>query len=423
MGLTMNERKSLINVLAPQYQKAARKEKHLILDQFILVTRYNRSYASFLLSHHGKKSLISPNLSIVADATKSSPRSYKKTYDLKVLNALKKIWFILDCICGKRLAPLLPEIIPVLERHNEIHLDPLTRQKLQNISSATIDRLLRDQKRAFLLSSKSKTKPGTLLKNQIPIRTFADWDDLRPGFVEIDLVAHEGGDPRGEFIQTLDVTDVATGWTETQAVKNKAQIWVFNALKDISTRLPFRLLGIDSDNGGEFINAPLLRYCQAEKITFTRGRAYRKNDNCYVEQKNYSVVRRAVGYYRYESEQELKVLNELYCYLRLYTNYFQPCMKLIEKEKVGSKVKKKYDEARTPYRRVIESEQVSKEEKEEVKKEYEKLNPAQLKREISRLQQELIEIGERKRKSSKEEKERMAEEEKEKEKRVGVSKR
>ena len=282
--------------------------------------------------------------------------------------------------------------------------------------------MLRDEKRAFLLSSRSKTKPGTLLKNQIPIRTWADWDDLRPGFVEIDMVAHEGGDPRGEFIQTLDVTDVATGWTETQAVRNKAQIWVFNALKDISGRLPFKLLGIDSDNGGEFINAPLLKYCQAEKITFTRGRAYRKNDNCYVEQKNYSVVRRAVGYYRYESEQELKLLNELYSHLRLYTNYFQPCMKLIEKEKVGSKVKKKYDEARTPYRRVMESEKVSKEEKEEVKKVYEKLNPAQLKREISRLQQELIEMGERKRKSSKEEQERTVEEEKEKGKRVAVRK-
>ena len=397
MGLTMKEKKSVIKVLAPQYQNSSKKQKQLFLDQFVALTGYNRSYASFLLNHHGKKSFISSSLSVVADASTSSHRTYKKTYDFKVLAALKKIWIIMDCICGKRLAPILPEIIPLLELHNEINLDPLTRQKLFSISSSTIDRLLKDEKRSFGQSARSKTKPGTLLKNQIPIRTFSDWDEKRPGFVEIDLVAHEGGDPRGDFIQTLDVTCVATGWTETQAVQNKAQIWVFNALKEIRQRLPFKLLGIDSDNGAEFINAHLLNYCQANEITFTRGRAYRKNDNCFVEQKNYSVVRRAVGYLRYDTEEELKLLNELYSQLRLYTNYFQPVMKLIEKEKVGSKVKKKYDEARTPYRRVLDSEQVSKEEKEQLKKGYENLNPAWLKREITRLQQELIEMAEKKR--------------------------
>ncbi|HZX14544.1 MAG TPA: transposase, partial [Thermodesulfobacteriota bacterium] len=166
---------------------------------------------------------------------------------------------------------------------------------------------------------------------------------------------HEGGNTSGDYIQTLDVTDVCTGWTEVQAVKNKAQVWVFEALKQIRQRLPFDLLGIDSDNGSEFINDQLYRYCLKEEITFTRARAYRKNDNCYVEQKNWSVVRRALGYLRHDTQQDLEIINQLYAYLRLYTNYFQPVMKLKEKTRIGSRVKKRYDKPKTPYQRVLES--------------------------------------------------------------------
>jgi hypothetical protein len=243
-----------------------------------------------------------------------------------------------------------------------------------------------------MLKGRSHTKPGTLLKNQIPIRTFSEWEDRRPGFVEIDLVGHDGGDARGEFAQTLDVTDVCTGWTETEAVKNKAQAWVFQALQDIRNRLPFDVLGVDSDNGSEFINHHLLRFCSEEKITFTRTRSYRKNDNCFVEQKNYSVVRRAVGYYRYDTEEELRILNELYGYLRLYTNFFQPVMKLMEKTRIGSRVKKKYDKPRTPYQRVIESPHVPEDRKEQLRKQYATLNPAALKRTITKLQQKLLKM-------------------------------
>jgi hypothetical protein len=207
--------------------------------------------------------------------------------------------------------------------------------------------------------------------------------------MEMDLVGHEGGESCGDYIQTLDMTDVCTGWTETQAVKNKAQLWVFEAIEQIRERLPFPLLGIDSDNAGEFINSHLYRYCQKEKITFTRARAYRKNDNCYVEQKNYSVVRRAVGYHRYDTEEEQKLLNELYCHLRFYTNYFQPVMKLLEKARIGSKVTKKYDKPKTPYQRVLESPDVDKEKKKELRHEYAKLNPAELKRQITRIQNKL----------------------------------
>lgn len=396
MRLPMKEKRSITKVIADRYKKASKKEKSAILDEFIRLTGYNRSYGSWLLLSEGKTIQLSSGLSSKGDLLKPSPKTVTRIYDDQVVSALLKVWIIMDQICGKRLAPVLPEIIPRLESFGELKLAKATREKLLNLSAATIDRLLATERQKLALSSRSKTKPGTLLKSQIAIRTFSDWDDLRPGFVEIDLVAHDGGAASGDYLQPLDVTDVATGWTETQAVRNKAQVWVFEAIKLSRQRLPFDLLGIDSDNGSEFINNQLWRYCNEQKITFTRTRSYRKNDNCFVEQKNYSVARRAVGYLRYDSEEELRLLNELYAYLRLYTNYFQPSMKLLEKRREGSQVKKRYDRARTPYQRVIESEPISKGQKQKLKRQYEKLNPAELKRQITRLQNRLIEIADMK---------------------------
>lgn len=232
-----------------------------------------------------------------------------------------------------------------------------------------------------------------MLKRQIPIRTFAEWDDATPGFCEVDLVGHDGGDPRGDFCQTLDLTCVATGWTEMRAVRNKAQVWVFEALKDIRSHLPFPLLGLDSDNGSEFINDQLHRYCVDQKITFTRSRPYRKNDNCFVEQKNWSVIRQQVGYLRYDTPEELKVLAELYGSLRLYVNFFQPQMRLVEKTRQGAKVRKRYDTARTPYQRILASPAVSEDRKEQLTELYRTLNPVQLKRDIGRCQDRLLEIS------------------------------
>jgi hypothetical protein len=194
-------------------------------------------------------------------------------------------------------------------------------------------------------------------------------------------------------VETRHVTDVCTTWTETRAVQNKAQVWVFKALTDIRKALPFQLLGIDSDNGSEFINHELYRYCIQEQITFTRARPTRKNDSCFVEEKNYSVVRRNVGYRRYDTAQEQEALNELYGYLRLYTNYFLPTMKLVSKERIGSQVKKIYDKPTTPYKRVLASPDVNKSDKNRIRKIYGTLNPAQLKRNITRLQEKLLKIG------------------------------
>jgi hypothetical protein len=387
-----------------RYQKERKKQKGFILNEFIELTGYNRSYASHILQAHGKKIRVSNDTVIEGDIRKSTKRKRQRKYGDKVLKGLKKVWGIMDCICGKRLAPILKEIIYILERHKEIRLDRDTRKKLHKISSSTIDRLLAEERKKQNIKGRSHTKPGTLLKSQIPIRTFSEWDEKSPGFVEVDLVGHDGGDARGEFMQTLDVTDICTGWTETQAVRNKAQIWVFEALKDIRGRLPFKLMGIDSDNGSEFINNHLLRFCIEEKITFTRARSYRKNDNCFVEQKNYSIVRRAVGYCRHDTQEEVKLLNEIYGHLRLYTNFFQPVMKLIEKTRIGSKVIKKYDTPpRTPFQRVIESPHISEDRKEALKKQYASLNPAALKRTITKLQDRLIKLVSLKKQSGKQE--------------------
>jgi hypothetical protein len=261
------------------------------------------------------------------------------------------------------------------------------------ISAATIDRLLTDTRKRFRIKGRSTTRPGSLLKKSIPIRTFADWDEAKPGFFELALVSHDGGATRGDFNQSLNFIDISTGWDEIVAVKNKAQVWVFAGIENIKERLPFSILGIDSDNGSEFINAHLLHYCEKEHITFTRSRPYRKNDSCFVEQKNCSVIRRAVGYSRHDTDNELSILNELYSYLRLYVNFFQPVRKLIKKERIGSKVIKRYDEAKTPYRRVLESPHIKDEIKVKIRKEYAMLNPAEIKRKITKLQNRLLKLN------------------------------
>ena len=370
--LTMRQKKAVTKELKDRYQRASKKEKTMLLNELIQLTRYNRSYAARALRIKevlGYMNIGAKRVRLVRDNRKIK-RKKKKIYDEGVLVALKEIWKIGDYICSKRLAPYLSEMIPVLEKWGEIKLDTKVREKLLTISAATIDRLLADTRKKYQIKGRSTTRPGSLLKKSIPIRTFADWDEKVPGFFEVDLVSHDGGAARGDFLQSLNFTDITTGWEEMIAVKNKAQVWVFAGIKIIKERLPFSILGLDSDNGAEFINAHLLRYCAEEHITFTRSRPYRKNDSCFVEQKNWSVIRRTVGYGRYDTDNELNLLNELYGYLRLYVNFFQPVRKLIKKERIGSKVIKRYDEAKTPYRRVLASPDIENEIKVKLKKEY-----------------------------------------------------
>ena len=278
--LTMRQRQAITKELKARYKKATKKEK---------VLRY--------ITTGGKR------IKYILEKKKKKKRA--RIYGHDVFLALKKIWTIFDYLCGKRLAPFISETLEKLEHHREINLEPTVREKLLKVSASTIDRLLKPEKDRYRLGKgRSGTKPGSLLKKAMPIRTFADWDEAKPGFVEADLVGHDGGNSSGDFIQSLNFVDIATCWDIPVACKNKAQVHVFGAIMAASARFPFRIAGIDSDNGSEFINAHMLRYCIENKITFTRSRAYKKNDSCYVEQKNYSVVRRAVGYLRYDSQEE-----------------------------------------------------------------------------------------------------------------------
>lgn len=382
-GLTLAERKAVTKQLFARYTRASKKDKGAILDELCELTGWSRDHARRAFRPSAQP--------------KATPgrRGRPRVYDGDVLEALRFVWATLDAPAGKRLAPFMAEIVEVLERTGELSIAPEVRAKLLEISAATIDRALVVDRKRLEIKGRSGTKPGSLLRAQIPIRTFAEWDEVRPGFLEIDLVGHEGGDPRGEFCQTLTLTDVASGWTEVRALRNKAQRWVHEAMQDLTHTLPFPLLGVDSDNGSEFINNNLFTWCVDHEVTFTRSRPWRKNDNCFVEQKNWAVVRRAAGYLRYDTPEELTTLRELYGHLVPYVNFFQPQMHLLEKTRTGAKVRRRYDRAQTPYRRILASPFVDDRAKQRLTTTYEDLNPAQLKREIARLQADLLKLGRR----------------------------
>jgi hypothetical protein len=337
----MAETRAVTKQMAARYARGTKGEKGRMLDELCALTGWTR--------RHARRTLVR-----AASGTPAAPRKPRaRVYGPEVFEPLRFVWATLGGPAGKRLAPFMAEAVQALERHGELELPPSIRDKLIGISASTIDRMMAPERARLKVKGRSGTKPGSILKRQIPIRTFTEWDDHRPGFCEVDLVAHDGGDPRGEFCQTLTLTCVATGWTEVRAVRNKAQRWCFEALLQVQAAMPFGLLGLDSDNGSEFINKHLFGYCAERGITFTRSRPYHKNDNCYVEQKNWPVVRQSVGYARYDTPAELECLNELYAHLRLYVNFFQPQMKLVAKTRAGAKVSKRFDLARTPYRRVL----------------------------------------------------------------------
>jgi len=312
-----------------------------------------------------------------------------------VVTALEQVWRTANRICGKRLVAVLPQYVCALEKHGEMRLDAATRRLLLQLSPATADRLLRRTRRAERPHGISTTKPGTLLKKMIPVRTFAQWDDARPGFVEVDLVGHGGDSTGGEYLNTLNMVDVKTRWTEFLCLINRSQAATTTAIDACRVRLPYPLLGLDSDNGSEFINGDLNRYCEQAKITFTRCRPYRKNDQAYVEQKNWTAIRQFVGYDRYEGIAAYHAMEALYEPLRLYLNFFQPTMVLISKRREGAKLIKKYDQAKTPYQRVLDAPDVSDDAKQRLTQQYEQLNPAALLRQIEARQEALWRLANR----------------------------
>ncbi len=380
--MSLKSKRELREVLRARYLKANKVEKQKMLDEFTLATGYHRKHAIRVLKSKEQSQ----------NRLKRKTKTYKAVYHGEVVRVLEQIWEVYGRICSKRLQPFLTEGIKVLERCQEIEVSRHTKELLLKISSASIDRCLRPV-RLQTPHGLSTTKPGNLLQQLIPVQTFTSWDAERPGFMEIDLVAHCGNTTAGQYLNTLTCTDICTGWTDVTALLHRSQEAVSEAIQRMRHRLPFPLLGIDSDNGSEFINELLYRYCLEEKITFTRSRPYKKNDQAHVEQKNWSVVRHTVGYDRWETEQELALLESIYDDLRLYINFFQPSFKLIAKQRIGNKTLKRYDPAKTPYQRILERKDISVKAKARLMTLYLQLNPAELRRRIDQKTAKLWKIS------------------------------
>ncbi len=363
--------RSYLRSLQARYAKANKKQKGVMLDEFTQTTGCNRDYAIRLLRERY----------VYTTQPIRHPRACY--YTPEDAAALEHLWELLDELCSKLLKAAIPMVLPQLRQEGTLSISETCAEHLLEISSSSIDRLLA-HRRSTGKRRHGLTKPGTWLKTHIPVRTFAERTATEPGWLDLDLVNHCGGNESGEFAHTLDMVDAYSQWVELRAVRTKAEKLVLEQFALARVELPFPLRGIHSDTGGEFINRQLYDYCGREKLTFTRSRAGKKNDNPQVEQKNYSVVRRLVGYGRYDTEKQVRQLNELYAVARLYINFFKPVMKLVSKQRKGSKVKRVYDEPKTPYQRLLDCPTLSPDAKRQLRATYKRLNLAKLKAELDR---------------------------------------
>lgn len=373
--MSSSARYELARSRASSYVKGSKKVKTGILDEFVAATGVNRKTAIGLLRN--------------PPGTRPKARGKPtKRYGTDVCAALEVLWATCGYISSTRLVPFIPSLLDMLKDAGEWSVSESVRQKLLKISPATCDRLLRPHKRTQR-TGRCMTKPGSMLKAQIPIRTYDDWTETEPGFCEMDLVHHCDDDTNGEYVHSLTLTDVVTGWTENKGLRNRSQTVVLTAVMSIQDRFPFPIKGLDSDSGGEFINAIMLRYCQERKILFTRSRPYKKNDACRVEQKNWSVVRQNVGYDRLEGQEACRALNAFYNVLRIRVNFLQPSQRLIGKQRVGARIRKKYDVAKTPCQRVLDHPCVPEDIKQALRMQLKAIKPMEIAKEILRLREAL----------------------------------
>ena len=404
MGLDMKTRKKVCTEIFRRYQKAGKKGKTKILDEYVSTLNYNRDYLAHILSNWGKthyalssdksvKYITKPSVKGLHKAPGNKKTGRPEKYNKVFVKLLSEIWNLFDFQCGKLLAPLMRGMISFLTVEFDISEELC--MLIKSVSPATIDRKLKKAKERFRIKGISTTKPGSLLKSQIPIRVCFDRDEKKPGFFELDTVSHCGANASGQFCQTLTITDVGSGWTEECALLNNAHRWVKEQIVNTQKNLPFPMLGIDSDNGGEFINRQLLEWCLHSGIKFTRGRPYRKNDNCFVEQKNGDVVRKTVGYARFEGQNALNALSQVYRFLNPLLNYWYPTLRLIAKEKLPSgRYKKIYQkDPKTPCQRLLESKDISEECKVELRKRMALLNPVELKRGLDEARDRLLKLS------------------------------
>ncbi len=373
-NISLESRRELVQAIGERYRAGAREEKLRILGEFVTVTGYHRKHSIRILNS-------------IAPPTAPGRRPRLRLYDESVRQALVVLWEASDRVCGKRLKALLPMLLEALERHGHLRLDDVVRAKLGSASASTIDRLLAEPRGVAGRRHPARVAPA--IRRSIAVRTFADWKEPLPGFMEGDLVAHSGDNVAGSFAHTLVLTDIASGWTECVALAVREGSLVVEALTRLRTTMPFPLRGFDTDNGSEFINEAVLEYCTAAGIEFTRSRPYRKNDQAWVEQKNGSVVRRLVGYRRLEGIAAAEALSRLYAASRLFVNFFQPSFKLAEKQRVGARVRKRYHAPETPCARLLKSDAVPEAMKERLRAVATTLDPLRLLDEIRGVQHQL----------------------------------
>nr|WP_192384302.1 DDE-type integrase/transposase/recombinase [Mesorhizobium silamurunense] len=378
--ISMATRDELVKVVAKRYARGDRAEKSRILDEFAAVSGFHRKHAMRLLRNGPQ-------------AQRSGPRPERRVYDDAVREALIVLWEASDRICGKRLKMLIPILVEAMERHGHLHLTAEIRTRLLAMSAATIDRALREVRDIAGGPRRRRSPASTALRRSIPIRTFSDWQDPAPGFVEADLVAHSGPTTRGSFIQTLCLTDIASGWTECAPLLVREQKLLSEVLTVLRRLLPFRLLGFDTDNDSVFLNETIRDYCLDAGIEFTRCRPYRKNDQAFVEQKNGAVVRRIVGYRRLEGLEAAAALAQLYATVRLFVNFFQPSFKLAGKERDGARVRKRYHPAATPCQRLLADPRTPEPVRAKLAQTQARLDPVKLLQEMRSAQQRLVNIA------------------------------
>ena len=366
--MTMKDKRKYISKIARRYHNSDKKKRGLILDELCETFELSRCYAIRLMNSGYKRA-------------RKKPGRASRYQSPEFIKGLKQIWFCSDWACGKLLKSAIPLVLPHLERRHQKGVSEEVRSLLLAISAASIDRVLAPYKAKYR-RGRNLTKPGSLLRSQIPLST-ETWNITVPGFVEADTVSHSGSSSKGPFVLTLTVTDIATQWTENRAVWTKIAVNVVEAIRDIEAALPFPILGFDCDNGSEFLNDHLVRYFQGKKIGLSRSRPYKKNDNAHVEQKNWTTARALLGYVRLENPELVPLINDIYANeWSDWKNFFCPNMKLKEKIRVGSRIVRKYDQPKTPYQRVLESPEISEAVKEQLRIRYESLDPFALRERI-----------------------------------------
>jgi hypothetical protein len=358
MSLTMATKKELTQEFAQRYRVSDRTTQSRLLDEFTGTTGYNRKYAIHLLNRWGLSTIIQTDsglLRLKAGNWKPKPkRQGTPRYGPEIDRSLETLWILFDGICGKRLAAAIRDHAGLLREEPRLGIPTGHWMLLERMSPATIDRHLKPRRDQDLLRGISHTNATTALKQHIPIRTGAEWKDVGPGHLQIDTAGHDGGSGYGQFCFTLNAVDIYSGWTEPRALLNKAKRWVVEGIEDIAGSLPFPLMSIHTDNGGEFINLSMVHACAGLHVAMTRSRPDRKNDNCYVECRNDDVVRHFVGYYRFSTEAARDALAEVWRWAAPYMNFFLPSMRLVEKRRMGGKVMKRHDQPRTPYQRLLD---------------------------------------------------------------------